>query len=121
MKMILNEHQIRQSLDTAKAAFPRFGNWQYNNEENPDYCGFALWGELVQDETESMPRHFFLTFDTYKKKWRGHLTIGQHQYFWSSADFGDANLLGTDECATLEEAIAALRAEIADFFAALQA
>lgn len=119
--MILNEQDIRRSLDAAKAAFPRFGNWQYNNEENPDYCGFALWAEFTQAGAESMPRHFFLTFDAYKKKWRGHLTIGQHQYFWSSADFGDAYLLGTNECGTLEEAIAALRAEIAGFFAVFQA
>jgi hypothetical protein len=39
--------------------------------------------------------------------------------FWSSADFGDANLLDTNPCATLEDAITTLRGLIADFVAAL--
>lgn len=119
--MILDKPEIRRSLEVVKAAFPRFADWKYNNEANESYSGFALWGEFVADRGETMPRRFFVTFDTYKQKWRGHLSIGQHNYFWSSADFGDANLLGTNECATLEEAIAALRAGIADFFTAFQA
>ena len=116
--MILKEHEIRRALDLAKAAFPRFGNWQYNNEENAEHCGFALWGEFMPDPTESVARRFFVTFDSFKTSWRGNLTIGQHSYFWSDADFGDAHLLGTEDCATLEEAITTLKAEIADLFAA---
>ena len=119
--MILNDHEICRSLELAKAAFPRFGNWQYSNGENTEYCGFALWGEFVLDPDESLPRHFFVTLDTFQKIWRGHLTIGQHQYFWSSADFGDAHLLGTDDCATLQDAISRLATEIAKLFNAFGA
>jgi hypothetical protein len=119
--MILKDAEVRRSLEVAEAAFPRFDNWQYNNEENSEFTGFALWGELVPDPSESMPHCYFVTFETYRKNWRGHLTIGQHQYFWSSADVGDAHLIGTDDCVTLDDAIAALRARIADLFAALQA
>ena len=39
--------------------------------------------------------------------------FGSTDYFWTSADVGDAHLLDTEECATLEEAIVALKAEIA--------
>ena len=60
-----------------------------------------------------MPRHFYITFATHAEHWSGHLTIGQHFYWWTSADVGDAHLLDTEECATLEEAIVALKAEMA--------
>jgi hypothetical protein len=35
--------------------------------------------------------------------------VGQPAYFWTRADAGDAYLLDTPPCATLEEAIAALQ------------
>jgi hypothetical protein len=85
--------------------------------EDDEYSGFALWGEFVWEPDSDTPRSYFLTFDTFKKKWRGHLTIGQHSYFWSRADSGDADLLDTDACATLEDAIDAMKLQIAAFFA----
>jgi hypothetical protein len=63
-----------------------------------------------------MPRSFFITFDTFETTWSGHLTIGQHCFFWSSADVGDAHLLDTGPCATLEEALATLKHQIVELF-----
>ena len=119
--MLLDEIEIRRSLEQAKAAFPRFANWKYNNEANESYSGFALWGEFIVDPDDSMPRRFFVTFDTYRNQWRGHLSIGQHTYFWSSADFGDASLLDTVPCATLGVAMETLKMQIADLFKAFSA
>src|SRR5262249_44347106 len=62
---------------------------------------------------ETMARHFYVTFATHAEHWSGHLTIRQHYYWWTSADVGDAHLLDTAACTTLEEAIVALKAEIA--------
>ena len=59
-----------------------------------------------------MSRCFFITLDTYEEKWRGSLTIGQHSYLWSSADVGDAHLLATDDCDSIEDAILALKGEM---------
>jgi hypothetical protein len=117
--VILDEAEIRQSLARVTAAFPGFREWQHNNEVNEEYSGFALWGEFIPDPTEPMPRRFFLTIDTDGVKWRGHLSIGQHCYLWSSADFGDAYLLDTRACVSLEEAISMLKTEEAKLFAAL--
>jgi hypothetical protein len=74
--MLLDDSEIWQSLERVKAAFPRFGNWRYNNENNADHPGFALWGEFVPDPTESMRRRFYVTFDTRETNWRGHLRSG---------------------------------------------
>ncbi|TLY38788.1 MAG: hypothetical protein E6K60_00005 [Nitrospirae bacterium] len=73
----------------------------------------ALWGQWVLHPEEPMARHFYITFATHAAHWSGHLTIGQHYYWWTSADVGDAHLLDTEEYATLEEAIVALQAEMA--------
>ncbi|MEM1169395.1 MAG: hypothetical protein AAGJ08_10070 [Cyanobacteria bacterium P01_H01_bin.35] len=35
---------------------------------------------------------------------------------WSSADFGDAHLLDTDDCDSLEDAITALKVEMKQLF-----
>ena len=40
--------------------------------------------------------------------------MGQPAYRWSSADFGDAYLLNTERCETLEQTIDQLKAEISD-------
>src|SRR6478752_5084682 len=111
MPMILQQTEVTRCLERVREAFPRFENWQYTNEENTEYSGFTLWGELIADAEDVMPRRFFVTFDTFKESWRGHLTIGQHAYFWSSADFGDAYLVDTDECDDLDEAIGELKKE----------
>jgi hypothetical protein len=55
-------------------------------------------------------------FDTHEGTWTGHLTFGRHCFYWSSADFGDAHLLDTGPCSTLEEAIAIFKQRIADLF-----
>jgi len=66
-----------------------------------------------------MARHFYITFATHAEHWSGHLTIGQHYYWWTSADVGDAHLLDPAACATLEAAIVALKAEMAHLCRAL--
>jgi hypothetical protein len=66
-----------------------------------------------------MPRCFFVTFDTHGTHWAGHLSIGKPCYFWTSADLGDAYLLETGDCATLEDAIASLKQRMTVLFSAL--
>jgi hypothetical protein len=61
-----------------------------------------------------MSQRFFITFDIYKDKWQGNLTIGLPNYLWSSANMGDAHLLYTERCTQLEEAIAAIKAKIVE-------
>jgi hypothetical protein len=118
IQMLLNESEVRRSLKRAQASFPRFADWKHNNEINESYCGFALWGAFVPEPNAAVRRRFFITFDTYEATWRGHLTIGQHCSFWSSADVGDAQLLDTGPCETLEDAIAAFKVQVAGLFAA---
>jgi hypothetical protein len=115
-QVLLNAAEIRRSVERVKKAFPRFVNWEHINEVDDSHMGFSIWGEFVPEPNEQMPRRFFITFDTHKATWTGHLTIGQHCFFWSSADVGDAHLLDTDPCATLEDAITALKHQIADLF-----
>ena len=112
--MILKEPELREAVKSVKSAFPRFTNWKHVNEIDDDHQGFAVWGEFVLDPNELMSRTFYVTFDTHEATWKGHLTIGQHCYLWSSADFGDAHLVDTKPCATLEDAITSLKQEIAD-------
>ena len=110
--MILTEREIQQAIQQARAAFPSLTDWQYNNERNGEYFGFSLWGQYVPNAKEQMPKHFFITLDTYEENWYGHLTIGQPCYLWSSADVGDAHLVDTDSCKTFDHAIATLQGEI---------
>lgn len=110
--MLLTAAEVQQAIAEASASFPHLSNWEFNNEVNQEYVGFSLWGELVFDENDHMPRRFYVTFDTYQQNWRGYLSIGQHCYYWSDADAGDAHLADTEPCATLGEAITALKAEI---------
>lgn len=117
--MLLADREVERVLTYAKAAFRRFDDWEYNNTANEEYPGFALWGMYILDQEETTPRRFFVTFDIYDRAWRGHLTIGQPNYFWSSADFGDAYLLDTRDCTSLEEAVAELKREMADLFRAM--
>jgi hypothetical protein len=117
--VVLTEPEIRSCLKQAGAAFPRFSQWEYNNEINESYPGFSLWGEFVPDPDESMPRIFFVTFDTYQGIWTGHVTIGKPCYYWSSAECGDAHLVDSDPYATLHGAITGLRRSMTDLFTAL--
>ena len=103
--MLLSDDEIRRAIHAVQAAFPSFSEWEYSNEPGDFYEGFSLWGTFVPDPDETMPRSFFVTIDTQGTAWAGHLTIGKHCYYWSSADVGDANLLDTHPCATLNDAI----------------
>src|SRR5262249_8685098 len=119
-RVLLTETEIRRSLERVQAAFPCFRDWEFNNEINESYGGFSLWGQFVPDPNESMPRWFYITFATYDEAtWTGSLTIGKPAYYWSSADCGDADLVGTSPCATLEEAITSLQRQMSDLFRAL--
>jgi hypothetical protein len=118
-QVLLTEPGIRRSIKCVEAAFPCFRECEHSNEINDSYSGFSLWGEFVPDPNEPMPRSYFITFDTHEATWTGHLTIGKHSYFWSSADCGDAHLLDTSPCGTLEEAITTLKSRMADLFAAI--
>jgi hypothetical protein len=114
--LLLTEQEIQQVIEQAKIAFPKFTDWKYNNEVNEEYSGFSLWGEIVLKSDDFMSRSFFVTLDTYEEQWYGHVTIGQPAYFWTSADFGDAQLVDTEACKTFEDAIVALKKEIASLF-----
>jgi hypothetical protein len=113
------ETEVRRCIDLVEAAFPRFDDWQSVNEKDPDYSGFTLWGEFDAEPEGTMSRSFFITFDLIESGWAGTLTIGKHNYFWSSADVGDAWLVGSDRRETLKDAIVELKGQMADLFAAL--
>lgn len=114
--MILTEDEIQKAMKQAKETYPSFSEWDYNNEINDSYSGFSLWGQFVFNNNPSMPRYFFVTFDSYKDKWCGHLSIGKPCYFWSSTEEGDAYLIDTQACETLEDALLALKTEIVTLF-----
>jgi len=112
--MLLTEPEIQRVLEQVKTAFPNLTDWEYNNEKNQEYFGFSVWGKFViKSEEVVMPREFFITLDiNHEDKWEGCLTIGQPNYLWSSADVGDAHLVDTEPCETVQEAIAALKSKI---------
>ncbi|NEO87763.1 MAG: hypothetical protein F6J87_26425 [Spirulina sp. SIO3F2] len=116
--MMLTEPEIQSALATAQAAFPNFTDWQYiDDPENSDYWGdFTMWGVYVANPGEMMSRRFFITLTAGKEAWSGSLTIGKHSYYWSSADFGDAYLVGGDSADSLDGAIASLQQAIATLF-----
>ncbi|MHB1556054.1 MAG: hypothetical protein ACYC61_01110 [Isosphaeraceae bacterium] len=116
--MILSPPEIQQSVSQAQAAFPLFSRWEHINEVDEFHSGFSLWGELVFDESAASPSTYFVTFDTQGENWRGHLSVGQPCYFWSSADCGDAILLDTEACTELEGAMALLKLRIEKLFQA---
>jgi hypothetical protein len=117
--VLLTKSEIRRSIDRVSAAFPSLSDWEHNNEINEFYSGFSLWGKFVHEPNEPMPGRFFITFDTHEATWTGHLTIGQPCFYWSSADCGDAHLLDTSPCRTLDDAITSLKRHLVDLFRAL--
>ena len=117
--MILDDSEIRRSLARVEAAFPCLQNWEYHNEVNASYSGFSIWGEFVRAQDDPTSPVFFITFATHEATWTGHLTIGKHCYYWSSADCGDSHLLETTSSATLDEVITTLKRQMAELFAAL--
>ncbi|WP_013335007.1 hypothetical protein [Gloeothece verrucosa] len=119
--MILNEYELEEVVEKVKVAFPHLTDWEWNNEKNSLYFGFAIWGKLILEPDNLMSKEYFITLETYENNWRGVLTIGLHSYLWSSADVGDAHLLSTDDCDTVDEAIKALKNQIYDLGKALSA
>lgn len=47
--------------------------------------------------------------------------VYQHTYYWSSADYGDADLLDTAPCESLDQAIVELKAKMVELFRAFSA
>jgi hypothetical protein len=121
--LLLPQSEIDGVLRQVRAAFPNLVEWEYSNEVDAEYFGFTIWGCLVaqEDDESLLKRRFYVTFDIYQDRWRGTLTIGQHSYLWTSADVGDAHLVSTEPCASLDEAIAALKVKIADLAKAFSA
>ena len=107
--MWLADADIQTALAMATARFPHLTEWQYRNEADDEYSGFAVWGEFTLRPDELMAPRFFITFSLVQDGWQGDLSVGKPAYFWTSADVGDAYLLDAPPCATLEEAIAALK------------
>jgi hypothetical protein len=107
--MILSESAIQNALDTVKARFPEVTDGRCHNAIDDDFLGFTLWGTFALDPDELTARRFFITFTQEPDGGQGDLTVGQPAYFWTRADAGDAYWLDTPPCATLEEAIAALK------------
>lgn len=101
--MLLTQSEIEEVLRQVKAAFPNLGEWEYSNEVDEDYFGFTVWGCFVlpEDDDSLLQRRYYATFDIDQNQWRGMLTIGQHNYLWTSAAVGDAHLLSTEPCANL--------------------
>lgn len=111
--MLLESSEVRRVLKVVKAAFPNYRKWEYNNEVNHEHSGFAVWGELaVESCNRHGPRTYFVTFNIFEGKWKGDLSIGLPMYYWSNADFGDADLVDTVRCDSVEEVIENLKAEI---------
>lgn len=115
--MLLEPGEVDDVLQLVKQAFPNFSDWEVANEADNEHPDFTVWGEYVTGEG-IIRQHFFVTFDIYDSLWQGTLSIGQHSYFWSSTNEGDAYLVSTNRCNTLEEAIAELKKEMGDLFAA---
>ena len=115
--MRLSKPQANEAIERGKSAFPKFIDWEFEDEGAEPGSGFSMWGEYVPEGDDKLsPRRFFITFDTYHDDWQGHLTIGKRSYIWLNADEGDAWLVQTGSCDSLEEAVEALKAEMAKLF-----
>jgi hypothetical protein len=91
--VFLADHDMHHALKRVQATFPFFTQWHYTNDSDEGSLGgFSLWGQWMLQPEEAMARHCSITFTTHAEYWRGHLTIGQHYYLWTSADVGDAHL-----------------------------
>jgi RNAse (barnase) inhibitor barstar len=93
-------------------------DWESGSEFDDADTTFRIWGQYASEPDTSSSPIFFVTFEIEKETWRGHLSIGKHCYYWSSADAGDALLLDTEPLVILEEAIASLKQRITKLFAA---
>ncbi len=114
--MLLPQPELERVLSQVRTAFPNLVDWEYSNEAESDYFGFTVWGCLVlrDDNDDLLARRFYVTFDLSEEHWQGVLTIGQHNYLWTSADFGDAHLVNSERYSSLDDAIVALKSQIRD-------
>jgi hypothetical protein len=119
--MLLPEAEIQRCRALVERAFPRFSSWQFSNERNENYAGFCIWGHYQAQRRRIFSTNLFVTFSATNERWKGHLTVGKHCYYWSSASIGDADLLDTEPCPTLEKAISALKRQIGSVVEALSA
>ena len=110
--MLLSQKEIQESQSLLQSVFPQFAEWKFSNELNDSYDGFCIWGRFQIDHSEYSSTRFFITFDKFTDERQGHLTVGMHNYWWSSTDEEDARLLSTDTCATLDRAIVELKKQI---------
>jgi hypothetical protein len=62
----------------------------------------------------AQPQAAFPAFD--EPRWVRYLTIGQPAYLWSIADMGDAHLVDSDPCDSVEAAIASLKSALKRLF-----
>ena len=107
--MILSATEIQNAMNAVKVRFPDVTDWRYHNDIDEDFLGFTLWGTFALAPDDLTAKRFYITFTQGPDGWQGDLTVGQPAYFWTSADAGDAYLLDTPPCVTLEEAITALK------------
>ena len=113
----LSTEQANQAVALASSAFPTFIDWEFEHEGAEPGFGFSMWGEYIPEgDDKLLPRRFFVTFDRYRGDWQGHVTIGKRSYIWPRPRGGDAWLVQTRSCDSLEEAIEALQSEMAKLF-----
>jgi hypothetical protein len=108
--VILSAEAAEAALTEVKNSFANFGEWDFNNEVNGDYDGFACWGSAFPPDDDDPC--FFVTFNLTSEGWTGFLTVGQWAYYWSNTNEGDSFLLETDRVPTLAEAIRTLKGRI---------
>jgi hypothetical protein len=86
--MFLADHAMQHALEQVQTAFPFLTQWAYTNASDDERSldGFSLWGQWVLQPEACTARHCSITFATHAEHWSGHLPIGQHSYFWTSAD-----------------------------------
>ena len=114
--MLLADADRQKALETVAASFPHLADREYRNDVDDDYGGFTVWGEFALDPDElTAPRFFITSRHSPDDRWRSGLAVGKYACFWISADVGDAYLLDMPPCATLEEAIAALKKAMRPF------
>jgi hypothetical protein len=106
---------LQDALNVMKAHFPRLSDWDYHEQADQDDRGLTVWGTYAPYPEVLMGPCYFVTFTQVQGAWRGEFTVGKPAYYWSSANVGDAQLLWTASCATLENAITALKQAIRQF------
>jgi hypothetical protein len=110
--MLLEQSEIESAMRILKTDFPKLDRWDYRNLIDEYYPGFTAWGMKSIGKGDYADKNFFITFERWEHTWSGQLTIGKHCYFWDSADVGDAHLVNSKNCVTLEEAIASLKQNV---------